>query len=350
MIVLGADTHKSSHTIAVVDTATGQVLGDKTIAVGARGFAALVLWARGHDGERVWALEDCRHVSGALERFLIARGERVVRVSTRLMAGTRRSSRERGKSDQIDAVSVARASLAAGIETLPTAALAGPELDLRLLVDHRERLVRTRVALNSTLQWNLHDLWPELTLPGGALFSKKWTTKIARRLARAEQTMRVRIARDELRRLRELTQAIKALEAEITVLVTEIAPQLVAEPGCGPLTAAKLVGEIAGAERFTSDAKLARAAGIAPIPASSGRTDRHRLDRGGNRQINAAIHRMAVTRARCDPETQNYITRKKTEGKTQRDAIRCLKRHIARRIWHLLQPPTPSEISLNLLT
>ncbi len=239
--------------------------------------------------------------------------------------------------------SVARASLAAGIETLPTAALAGPELDLRLLVDHRERLVRARVALNNTLQWNLHDLWPELTLPGGALFSKKWTTKIARRLARAEQTMRVRIARDELRRMRELTQAIKALQAEITVLVIEIAPQLVAEPGCGPLTAAKLVGEIAGAERFTSDAKLARAAGIAPIPASSGRTNRHRLDRGGNRQINAAIHRIAVTRARCDPETQDYIARKKTEGKTQRDAIRCLKRHLARRIWHLLQPPTPSE-------
>jgi transposase len=175
MIVLGADTHKSSHTIAAIDTATGQVLGDKTVAVGARGFAALVIWARGLDG-----LEDSRHVSGALERFLIARGERVVRVWTRLMAGTRRSSRERGKSDQIDAVSVARAALATGIETLPTAALAGPELDIRLLVDHRERLVRTRVALNSTLQWNLHDLWPELTLPGGALFSKKWTTKIAR--------------------------------------------------------------------------------------------------------------------------------------------------------------------------
>jgi transposase len=220
--------------------------------------------------------------------------------------------------------------------------LAGPELDLRLLVDHRERLVRTRVALNSTLQWNLHDLWPELTLPGGALFSKKWTTKIARRLARAEQSMRVRIARDELRRLRELTQTIKGLEAEITVLVTEIAPQLVAEPGCGPLTAAKLVGEIAGADRFMSDAKLARAAGIAPIPASSGRTDRHRLDRGGNRQINAAIHRMAVTRARCDPETQDYIARKKTEGKTQRDAIRCLKRHLARRVWQLLRAPTPT--------
>jgi transposase len=178
-------------------------------------------------------------------------------------------------------------------------------------------------------------------LPGGALLAKKWTTKIARRLARAEQTMRVGIARDELRRLRELTQTIKALQAEITVLVTELAAQLVAEPGCGPLTAAKLVGEIAGADRFASDAKLARAAGIAPIPASSGRTDRHRLDRGANRQINAAIHRMAVTRARCDTQTQDYIAPKKTEGKTNRDAIRCLKRHLARRVWQLLRAPTP---------
>ena len=126
MIVLGADTHKSSHTIAAVDAATGQLLGEKTIAVGARGFGALVLWARGQGAERAWALEDCRHVSGGLERFLVARGERVVRVSTRLMATSRRSARERGKSDSIDALAVARAALAEGVETLPTAALAGP--------------------------------------------------------------------------------------------------------------------------------------------------------------------------------------------------------------------------------
>jgi transposase len=282
-----------------------------------------------------------------LERFLIGRGERVVRVSTRLMATSRRSSRERGKSDRIDAIAVARAAVAEGIDSLPTAALAGPELDVRLLVDHRERLVRVRCALNNTLQWNLHDLWPELTLPGGALFSTKWSTKIARRLARAEQTMRVRIARDELRRLRELTQTIKALEVEITDLVADIAPQLLDEPGCGPLTAAKLIGEIAGAERFSSDAKLARASGLAPIPVSSGKTNRHRLDRGGNRQINAAIHRVAVTRARCDPQTKAYIARKKAEGKTHREAIRCLKRHLIRHIWQLLRAPRPREIPLS---
>src|SRR3954471_11919730 len=150
MIVLGADSHKSSHTIAAVDAATGQLLGEKTIAVGARGFGALVLWARGLDGERTWALEDCRHVSGALERFLISRGERVLRVSTRLMATSRRSARERGKSNRIDALAVARAALAEGLDALPTAALAGPELDVRLLVDHRERLVRQRVGINNT--------------------------------------------------------------------------------------------------------------------------------------------------------------------------------------------------------
>ena len=114
------------------------------------------------------------------------------------MAGTRRSRRERGKSDQIDAIAVARAALGAGVDTLPTAALAGPALDLRLLVDHRERLVRQRVGLNNTLQWHLHDLWPELELPGSSLFYGRWAPRVARRLARAEQTMRVRIARDEL--------------------------------------------------------------------------------------------------------------------------------------------------------
>ena len=250
MIVLGADTHKRSHTIAAVSAATGELVGEKTVQVGARGFASLLVWARGLGGERVWALEDCRHVAGSFERFLIARGERVVRVATKLMAGARRSGRERGKSDRIDALAVARAALREGLDELPVARLDGPELDLRLLVDHRERLVGQRVGLNNTLQWHLHDLWPELVLPGGALFSAKWSARIARRLARAEQTMRVRIARDELRRLRELTHTIKALEAEIAQLVAQVAPQLLTEPGFGPLTAAKLIGEIAGAARF----------------------------------------------------------------------------------------------------
>ena len=187
MIVLGADTHKRSHTIAAVSATTGELLGEQTVQSGAKGATALLRWARGLGAERVWALEDCRHVSGSLERFLIARGERVLRVASKLMAALRREARGCGKSDSIDALSVARAALREGLDTLPAAHLDGPELDLRLLVDHRERLVRARVALNNTLQWHLHDLWPELQLPGSSLFYGKWGPRIARRLARAEQ-------------------------------------------------------------------------------------------------------------------------------------------------------------------
>ncbi|HET9739180.1 MAG TPA: transposase [Solirubrobacteraceae bacterium] len=196
MIVLGADTHKRSHTVAAVSATTGELLGEQTVQSGAKGAAALLRWARDLGAERVWALEDCRHVSGSLERFLIERGERVLRVASKLMAASRRQARGRGKSDSIDALSVARAALREGLDTLPAAHLDGPELDLRLLVDHRERLVRARVALNNTLQWHLHDLWPELQLPGSSLFYGKWQPRIARRLARAEQTTRVRTSNE----------------------------------------------------------------------------------------------------------------------------------------------------------
>src|ERR671932_1151140 len=161
MIVIGADTHKRSHTIAAVAAGTGELLGERTVAVGRRGFGALLVWARSVDEERVWALEDCRHVSGSLERFLIERGERVLRIPTHLTATRRKRARQRGKSDAIDALNVARAALQEGMDAFPAAHLDGPELDLRLLVDHRERLVRHRVELNSTLLWHLHDLWPE---------------------------------------------------------------------------------------------------------------------------------------------------------------------------------------------
>jgi transposase len=345
MIVLGADTHKASHTVGAVGAATGRVLGDKTVAAKRGGFEDLLVWARGVGGERVWAIEDCRHVSGVLERFLLARGERVVRVAPQLMAGARRSARERGKSDLIDAVGVARAAIREGLDTLPIAQLAGPELDVRLLVDHRERLVAQRTALINDLRWNLHDLWPEFEIPPRALIGARWQERIAGRLARAQQTTRVQIARDELRRVRELTRSIDALEHQLAALVTTLAPRLLAEPGCGVLTAAKLIGEIAGINRFATDAKLARLAGTAPIPASSGNTNRHRLDRGGNRQLNCALHRLAVSKARHDPHTAAYLARKHAEGKSRREALRCLKRHLARRIWRLLQPAANPKIA-----
>jgi transposase len=301
MIVIGTDTHKRTHTCGAVDALTAAAQGELTAPARKGSFGKLLRWARALDPERVWAIEDCRHVSGAFERFLIARGERIVRVAPKHMAGARRSSRERGKSDSIDAFSVARAALKEGIENLPGAHLDGAALDIRLLVDHREDLIAARTADQQRLRWHLHDLWPELEIPAGALDTTKWLGKISRRLARAQQTTRVRVARELVRQITARTTRIRELESELAALVESYAPQLLAERGCGPLTAAKLIGEIAGADRFATDAKLARSGGAAPIPASSGNTSRHRLDRGGNRQLNCALHRLAVNKPTGTP-------------------------------------------------
>jgi transposase len=217
MIVLGADMHKRSHTVAAVAAATGELVDDKTIRVSDEDFLALLDWARSLGGERVWALEDCRHVSGAFERFLVARGERIVRVAPKHMAGARRSVRERGKSDSIDAFSVARAALKEGLENLPGAHLDGAALDIRLLVDHREDLIAARTADQQRLRWHLHNLWPELEIPSGALDTSKWLGKISRRLARAQQTTRVRVARELVRQITARTTRIRELQTELAV-------------------------------------------------------------------------------------------------------------------------------------
>jgi transposase len=339
MIVIGSDAHKRSYTCSAVVGGTGELRSSETVATTTAGHERLLAWARGLKGERVWAVEDCRNVSGKLERFLLARGERVVRVPPKLMAGRRRGSRQAGKSDPIDALSVARAALEEGIATLPTARLDGPEREVKLLLDHREDLVAERTRIQSRLRWLLHDRWPELELPKGCLSRIVWLDRLARRLARCQQDADVRVMRAQLRRLRELVRETDALEHELAALVADQQPGLLALPGVGTLTAAKLICEIAGIDRFASPAKLARLAGIAPIPASSGARHRHRLDRGGNRQLNAAVHRVAITQLRCHPPARDYLARRLTDGKTKREALRCLKRHLVRTIFNTMRTP-----------
>jgi transposase len=350
MIVIGADPHKSTHTFAAVEAATGEQLCCETVKASTAGADRALGWGRRLGPERVWAIEDCRHVSGRLERFLVARGERVIRVAPRLMAGARRSSRERGKSDPIDAVAVARAALREGVDRLPAARLDERALEIRLLLDHRDDLVRGRSDEQRRLRWHLHDLFDDFEIPAGALDRAKWLDRVDRKLKRADQSVRVRIAREQVRSIRRRTRRVAELDREIAVLVADYAPQLLAEPGCGPLTAAKLIGELAGADRFATDAQLARAAGVAPIPVSSGRSDRHRLDRGGNRQLNLALHRIAVTKGRICPQTAAYLARKQAEGKTRMEALRCLKRHLARRIHKLMTTNTNAPAHALVLT
>jgi len=332
MIVIGSDPHKRGYTFSAVGVETGELRSSETVEATSAGHARLLGWARAVDVERVWAIEDCRHVSGKLERVLLARGERVVRVPPKLMAGRRRGSRQAGKSDPIDALAVARAALEEGIDTLPLARLEGSAREVKLLLDHREDLVAERTRIQNRLRWLVHDRWATLELPAGCLDRMVWLERLAGRLARSPQDADVRVMRTEIRRLRELVREASALERELLLLVRGLQPRLLKLPGVGPLTAAKLIAEIAGIERFRSEAKLARLAGIAPIPASSGALHRMRLHRGGNRQLNAAFHRIAVTQIRMHPPAQHYIARKIADGKTKREAIRCLKRHLVRTI------------------
>jgi transposase len=347
MVTIGIDPHKQTHSGVAVDP-LGVQIAQRMVAARRAGFGALLEWARTLDAERVWVIEDVRHVSGSLERFLIDRGETVVRLPPRLMANARQGVRERGKSDPIDALAIARAALREGVETLPTARLAGVELEIRLLALHRERLVDSRTRLINELRWQLHDLWPDWEIPKRVLIRPSWQTKIAQRLRRTETTIQVQIARDMIRRIRELTRTITQLYEQLAGLVKQAAPQLLAEPGLGVLIAAKLIGEIAGIDRFTSDAQLARISGCAPIPVSSGRTDRHRLDPGGNRQLNHAIHMLALTKIMRDPQTAAYLAKQRRNGKSNREAIRSLKRHLVRRVYHLLHDPTTIPITVCL--
>jgi transposase len=345
MIVIGADTHKGSHALAAVDEGTGRVRGSREIRADDAGHLAAVRWARGLDDDRVWAIEDCRHVSRRLEQALLAAGERVVRVPPHRMGASRKGEREPGKSDQIDALAVARAVVKDGVDRFAVAYLNEQAMEIRLLLDHRNDLVAERTRTVNRLRWHLLELCPELesSLKRGALNHARVLDRVDRRLRKLPAGARVRVAREQLAHLRGLNRQIDALHRELGELVKAHRPQLLGELGCGALTAAILIGHTAGVKRFGTDASFALQTGTAPIPCSSGQRTQHRLNRGGDRQLNHALHVIAITRAQRDPATKQYLARKQAEGKTTKGALRCLKRHLARRFYQLLAEPPADQ-------
>jgi transposase len=340
MIVIGADTHKGSHALAAVEAGTGRVRGQREIKADEPGHLAAARWARGLAEQRVWAGEDCRAVSRRFEQALLAAGERVVRVAPHRMGASRKGERRPGKSDQIDALAIARAVVADGIERFPAAHLDERAMEIRLLLDHRADLVADRTRTVNRLRWHLLGLCPELerSLKPGAFNQARVLDRVERRLRKLPAGARVRVAREQVAHIRRLNRRIEQLKRELHELVRAHRPQLLAETGCGPLVAAILIGRTAGAERFRSDASFALQSGTAPIPCSSGKRTQHRLNRGGDRQLNHSLHIVAITRANHDPATKAYLARKEAEGKTRKGALRCLKRHLARRFHRLLFP------------
>jgi transposase len=335
-VVIGVDAHKKSHTLVAVNAA-GRKLADKTIATTSEAHVLAVQWARITFGDDlVWAVEDCRTLTARLERDLLATGQQVIRVPPHLMSRSRASSRERGKSDPIDALAVARA--AQREPNLPVAFHDPISMELRLLIDRREDLVAQRTATINRLGGRIHLLDPGHTTPAN------WSVQKAHRALgewlAAQHGLLAELARDELQDVVRLSGEILTLRRRIEKSVSHVAPHLIALQGCGELTAARIVAEVANIKRFRSEAAFARYAGLAPIPHTSGAaTVRLRPGRHGNRRLNSAIRRIAVTQTIHEGHGQAYFRRRVAEGDNRQRALHALKRRLARVVFSRLHAP-----------
>lgn len=326
IVIFGIDAHKRTHTVVAIDQ-QGRRLGQHTTtATGTADHLRLLAWAESFGPQRRWAVEDCRHLSRRLEADLLAAGQQISRVPPKLMAHARDAARSYGKSDPIDALAIARAALRE--PDLPSARLDPTSRELRLLVDHRQDLVAERTRHINRLRWHLHELDPGWDPAPRTLAIPKHQRSLTERLDQHTGLV-AQIATDLIHRIADLTTAIRHLEAKIALTVAPIAPTLLEIPGVAALTAATIIGQTAGITRFRSCHAFARHNGTAPLPAWSGNHRRHRLARTGNRQLNAAIHRIAITQARIHPAARHYLQRRQDSGNTRREAIRALKRRLS---------------------
>ena len=282
MMVIGIDPHKQSHTAVAADE-LGRKKAQKTVRARRDGHRELIAWAREiAPAGRLWAVEDVRHVAGGLIRELLAAGEQVVFVPPKLMAGERRGGRERGKSDPIDALAIARLALREGAG-LPAARLDEQVLEVRRLTDYRDDLVAERTRFVNRLRWLVHDLDPELAPPPRSLGSGRARAKLEAGLRALPAGAGRAVALSQLARVTALSAEITGLEKDLAGLVTVLVPELLAIPGVAVITAAKIIGEAGDIRRFRSPAAFARHNGTAPVPASSGTGTGgpQRLNRGG---------------------------------------------------------------------
>jgi transposase len=338
--VIGVDTHRDEHTLALVEVASGALLAESRVASNGRGYAQALRFAHEQaHGPRLWAVEGAGHYGAALTRYLSKHGETAVEVGR----SPRRERRLRGKDDRLDALRAARSAL--GSEPLARPRAGERREALRLLLLARRSAVDVRrealVQLRSVLVTAPESLRAELrVLPLGRLLER------CRRLrqvgsAGPDELAARRVLRTLARRIEAASQEASELEHEILAQVRALAPRLLEEPGVGPIVAAQLLVAWSHPGRVRSEAAFARLAGVAPLPASSGQTIRHRLSRGGDRQLNRALHTVVLHRRQHDPATRDYIARRVAEGKSRRDATRLLKRYLARHLYRLLQNQEP---------
>jgi len=338
--VIGVDTHRDQHTLAVVNAPAGAVVAQAVVRATAHGYADALRFAERYAcGVRAWAVEGAGHYGAGLTRYLAERGETVLEVG-RHARGERRL---RGKDDPLDAIRAARTGLAADTPTLPRS---GERQEaLRVLLLARRSAVDARrhalVQLRSLIVTAPEELREELRrLPVTKLIER--CSRFRRSHSRTPDELAIVLAlRSLARRIDAATGEADELEREIIGHVRALVPDLLHEPGVGPIVAAQLIVSWSHKDRVRSEAAFARLAGVAPLPASSGQTIRHRLSRGGDRQLNRALHTVILHRRQHDPTTHGYIARRVAEGKSARDATRILKRYLARHLYRVMQNATP---------
>jgi transposase len=333
MIAVGVDTHKHWHVAVAVD-ALGQVLGELVITATVAGYGELVAWLLGLDGEVVVGIEGAGSYGAGLCQHLRDAAVAVVEVER-----PRRRDRRAGKSDRIDALLAAKRVLAGDGTSTPRttggrAALSALLVAYRSCVGERTRLLNQLQGLHVTSPAALRE---RIGRGNGARLADRLARMRDRPDAQLHEQTTLTVLRDLARRARQLDTQASHYRSEITALVRELHPTLMDEPGVGPISAAKLL--VLDPARFRSEAAFARGNGTAPQPASSGQTIRHRLSRGGDRQANNAIHTIAMNRAVNHPESRAYLERKLGQGKTHREAMRALKRHVSRRLYGRLREP-----------
>ncbi len=339
--VVGVDTHLEEHVLAVVAAATGAVLARQVLRANKRGYQAALRFAgEAAHGARAWAVEGTGSYGAGLARYLAGRGETVLESSRT----PRTERRLRGKDDALDAARTARAALASEALALPRN---GERREaLRLLLVARRSAVGVRRETLGQLRGVIVTAPDRLreqlrVLPTGRLLERCCSRLRRSSTAGADELATRLVLRSLARRIDAATAEAAELEREILAHVRALAPALLDEPGVGPIVAAQLLVAWSHRGRLRSEAAFARLAGVAPLPASSGQTVRHRLSRGGDRQLNRALHTVVLHRRQHDPATKDYIARRIAEGKSRRDATRLLKRYLARHLYRLLQNQEP---------
>ena len=333
-LILGVDTHDGAHVGVLID-ALGRRLGAIEIPTDAAGYERLLAWCRARGQLRAAGVEGTGSDGARLVRFLAARGVRVVEVNR----ANRQRRRRRGTSDPADAEAAARAVLAGEATAVPKARDGVVEA-IRVLHVARASAVKARTQVANQLKALVVTAPEELGRALRPLTTEQRVTRCARSRPRAgarpgEATKRA--LRHLARRWQALDRELRELDADLAELTRQVAPRLLAEPGVGPGCAARLL--VAAGDnptRLRSDAALAALRGVSPVEASSGTVVRHRLNRGGDRQANNALWIVAVNRLRHHPETRADAARRTREGRSRKEVVRCLMRHLARRLDPLL--------------